>query len=206
MACDAALGLVAISDGASTAARPEVWSRLLTESYTAGADPLTPEVLAELRQRWHAAVRDDALPWYAVAKLAEGSAATFLGLRVDGDRYAATGVGDSCLFHLSGERLVSVGPLEDWTQFSRFPALISTSGDLDAAAIWRTEGEAADGDVFVLATDAVAQHLLRSHACDDVVPAVHEHLDSAADFAAYVERERGRGLANDDSTVCVVLT
>lgn len=207
VAVDVAHGRFAVSDGASTAARPEVWSRLLVDAFADGVDPLAPDTLTELRDQWRSAVHTADLPWYALAKLAEGSAATFLGLRIDGDRFVATGVGDSCLFHVRRSRLALVGPVADWTRFSRFPSLVLTieHPTLAEEEVWTADGEVADGDMFLLATDAVARHLLRAHAEGGALLPVHDHVDAAADFAEFVARERERGLANDDCTVCVVL-
>jgi hypothetical protein len=119
-------GRFSVSDGASTAARSEVWSRLLTSTFVRGDDPLDRDVLAELRRAWWTSVFDEDLTWFAREKLSQGSAATFLGLWIDGDRYEVTAVGDSCLFHISDQELVLAAPLDDWTQFSRFPNLVST--------------------------------------------------------------------------------
>lgn len=201
-------GRFAISDGASTSARSEVWSRLLTDTFASGADPLDPHLLAELRQRWWKLVFDQSLAWYAQAKLARGSAATFVGLHILDGTYHVTAVGDSCVFHVRKDELILAAPLDRWNQFSRFPALVSTH--LDAAPLggelWQGGGEYQAGDTFVLATDAVAKHLLRVHEERGVILPISEESSSDAQFIDFVHRERGRGLDNDDTTVCVVTT
>lgn len=203
---DVALGRFAISDGASSCARSEVWSALLTDAFVRGDDPLAPDVLAGLRNTWRETVFDDNLPWFAQRKLMLGSAATFVGLCIDGDRYVATAVGDSCVFHLRDGELLLAAPLNDWTRFGQFPNLVTTGSALPAEHIWSADGDVVPGDVFLLATDALARHVLRTHALDGAVPPIRDHVDDDAAFAGFVERERERGMANDDSTVCVVLT
>ncbi|MGV9414770.1 hypothetical protein ACWDOP_33125 [Nocardia sp. NPDC003693] len=48
----AGLRRVAIADGASTSARPEVWAEILVHTFVNDAkDPFEPQVLSELRQR-----------------------------------------------------------------------------------------------------------------------------------------------------------
>lgn len=202
-----AKGRFSVSDGASTSARSDVWSRLLTDAFVQGQDPLDPHVLGDLRRQWWDLVFDDKLPWYAHEKLARGSAATFVGLRVDGDVYEATAVGDSCLFHIRKDELVLAAPYDHWTQFSRFPPLVMTNHAVPQLHEhrWSGEGHLLEGDVLVLATDAVAKHLLRVHAEDGTFP-VLDHITDHASFAAFVEHQRDHRLDNDDSTVCVVWT
>jgi hypothetical protein len=202
----AATGRFAVSDGASTAARADVWSALLTDAFVRGDDPLAPHTLAVLRRQWWKSVFHKDLPWFAHEKLARGSAATFIGLRIWEGCYEVVAVGDSCLFHLRKEEILLTAPMGDWTQFSRFPDLLST----DAAApptgdqVWTGGGEFIDGDVFVLATDAVAKHMLRTHAERGIVLPVCDYVTDDATFVDFIERERERGLDNDDATVCVV--
>lgn len=201
-------GLFAVSDGASTSARSEVWSRLLAEAYVNGDDPLADDTLAALRREWADRVHVPDLAWHAKEKLTRGSAATFLGLRVDVDGYQMTAVGDSCLFHLSDGELMSVAPLTEWTQFSRFPELVHTTPGLPVPPehVRSGSGPLGPGDVLLLATDAVAKYLLRRHGETGELPPILDHLDDDEQFAGFVERAREQGLDNDDATVCVVWT
>jgi hypothetical protein len=199
-------GRFAVSDGAATTARAEVWSRLLTDAFVNGADPLADETLTTLRQTWQELVRGSDLPWYAREKLTHGSAATFLGVRVDGRAYHATAVGDSCLFHLAGKDLVLVAPLTDWTEFSRFPELVHTTPGVHPGQVWSGGRELGDGDVLLLTTDAVAKYLLQQYSETGELPPMLDHLADDEVFGQFIEQARERGLDNDDSTVCVVWT
>lgn len=205
---NAVTGRFAVSDGASTAARSEVWSRLLADAYVSGDNPLADDTLAALRRAWSERVHVPNLAWHAREKLTRGSAATFLGLRVDADGYHMTAVGDSCLFHISGGDLVFAGPLTEWTQFSRFPELVHTTPDLPVPSeqVRSAGGPLASGDVLLLATDAVAKYLLRWHSDTGELPPILDHLGDNEQFAGFVGRARAQGLDNDDSTVCVVWT
>lgn len=201
-------GRFAISDGASTSARSEVWSRLLTSTFAAGADPLAPHTLTELRQRWLKQVFNDSLAWYAREKLFQGGAATFVGLQVLDETYHVVAVGDSCVFHIRQDELILAAPLDHWNQFTRSPALVSTRLDAPPPGdeLWQGGGEYQTGDTFLLATDAVAKHLLRVHRECGVILPISEASSSGTRFIDFVRRERGRGLDNDDTTVCVVTT
>ncbi|GAB2663110.1 hypothetical protein GCM10027271_22130 [Saccharopolyspora gloriosae] len=205
---DAEGGRFAVADGASTTARSEVWSAMLAESFVNGEDPLADDVLTRLRRDWWARVNELDLAWHAKAKLAGGAAATFLGVVVEADRYALSSVGDSCMLHLAEQKLLSAAPLTEWSAFSRFPEAVHTRSDIavSPAEIRSVSGTLSEGDVLLLATDAVAKHLLRHHSETGALPPILDHLADEDEFADFIERERERGLDNDDSTVCVVWT
>lgn len=203
-------GRYAVSDGASTAARSEVWSRILTEAFVRErVDPLCTEGLGALRDRWWKQVDSGSLPWFAQTKLLEGSAATFLGVAFADGRYRAEALGDSCLFHMREGKLLTVGPLVRSEQFTRTPPLVYTHPSIELAQddVWIQEGEHQPGDVFVLATDAVAKHLLRRHEQDGMVPPLPKPGDTSEKFQHWVYEQRTAGqLDNDDTTMCVVRT
>jgi hypothetical protein len=206
VAFDTATGRFAVADGASTSARPEVWSALLVRSFVEhDVDPFEPAALAGLRRRWHALVADGArLPWYATAKLQHGADSTFLGLRVRRGGYAVTAVGDSCLFHVRGGRVLLMAPAIRPEEFGRFPPLVSSRPDAPVPAAVTVDGEHLPGDLFVLATDAVAQFLIAGYTRHGRFPVTGLGRDRAA-FLRAVTSLRGRAaMANDDSTLCVV--
>ncbi|WP_370451350.1 protein phosphatase 2C domain-containing protein [Amycolatopsis sp. WAC 01416] len=200
-----AAGRFAISDGASTAARPEVWSRVLTEAYaTELLDPFDQAVLRELRHRWRHEVLKPDLPWFAQAKLAQGSAATFTGLQVSEFRFSVIAIGDSCLLHLRDGEMLFSAPLSNADEFSRFPVLVRTLDETPPAQeIWSGGGQHQAGDVFILATDAIAKYLIQNHIYLSLF--CREPIVDAW-FGDFVTEHRGQGLANDDTTVCVVRT
>jgi hypothetical protein len=199
-------GRFAVADGASTSARADIWARLLTESFVLDrADPLDPTVLHELRKRWwDQAYRPD-LPWYALQKVVAGAAATFLGLVIADGCYQFVAVGDSCLFHVREGELLLAGPLNQAAQFGNTPELVSSLHELPALREhqWNGGGSYRQGDHFLLATDAIAHHVLST-------PNDHRSLSSAVEaaydpdlFAALVAKQRQHG-RNDDATICVV--
>lgn len=211
VAADPVTARFAVADGASTSARPEVWSRILVDAFVReGLDPLSPDIRARLRDRWWRQVATPALPWFAVAKLRQGGSAAFVSLEFDLDEgtFRAAAVGDSCLFQLRGGRLVFAGPLSRSAQFSRYPVLLGTQPDGPdpvKAMIW--EGAFGRGDEFVLATDAVAKFLLLVHETHGRMPSLAGLVRSHEHFQRSVALYRHRQLMpNDDATACVVRT
>lgn len=207
---DVVAGRFAIADGASTSARPEVWSRLLVEAFVSErSDPLEPQTLARLRARWTVLVNDPTLPWYAQAKLQHGADAAFLGLNIDPATvtYRAAAVGDSCLFQVRGQHIVRVGPVEQARDFSRFPELLSSRANVPIGKVNVLTGMYQPGDVFALATDAMAMFLLTVHERYGRLPSLTELVRDRERYARCVAQYRWRGqLANDDTTLCVVST
>lgn len=206
-AVDPSHGRFAVSDGASTSARPEVWARLLVESFvTDGADPLAQPTLSALRHTWSELVHTPGLPWFAQAKLLDGAHATFLAVILNPitGTYRATAIGDSCLLHLRGSELVTACPLTRSDQFGRFPQLISSRLDIVPPPAVVIEGRCLPGDRLVLVTDALAKFLLGMHERHQRVPAL-PRLDDNFDRTVANLRRRGL-LDNDDVTLCVVDT
>jgi hypothetical protein len=209
-AIDLLAGRFAVADGASTSARPEVWSRLLVECFVGRQDdPLAPAILADLRHQWNAEVDRPNLPWYAQAKLLEGGGSTFLGLQIDltANLFQAEGVGDSCLFHVRRGDVLKVGPIDSPGQFSRYPELVSTRANAATPKQTVLAGTYQPGDVFLLATDAIAKLLLETHEQYGRIPATATLVGDRTQFIRKIARYRRRGrLANDDTTLCVVRT
>lgn len=132
-------------------------------------------------------------------------------------RWRAVAVGDSCLFQLRRGQVVAQFPVTDSSDFGNHPTLISSRMDRNAEA-WaewaETKGRWTKGDVFLLATDAIAERLMREaeqNGADPhgfrllADPQTRESPDGAAWFARWIEAERdARRLRNDDVT-CVVI-
>ncbi|MEV6228061.1 hypothetical protein AB0L88_09360 [Saccharopolyspora shandongensis] len=218
-AADAARGRFAVADGASTSARPEIWSRLLVDAFVRDRlDPLAPDVLGQLREQWWQQVWAPDLPWFAHEKLLLGAAAAFVGLCVSADpgvadqpsatnRYRARAVGDSCLLHLRGHRVLVAGPLDRPAGFSRFVELLHSGRQAPppADAVWEVRGTFRPGDVFVLASDTAAKNLLAEYTECGYAPEQAKRLARRSLFDDFVAQVRDSG-QNDDMTVCVVGT
>ena len=113
-------------------------------------------------------------------------------------------MGDSCLFVVRDDRLDLAFPLEDASQFDNNPALVCTNPDI-AGELWegvrRSSGECEAGDLFILATDALACWFLARNAAGEKPWETLLALDPA-EWDAWVEEQRREGLMrNDDTTV-----
>lgn len=204
---DDAKGRYAVADGVSTAARPEIWSRLLVHAFVKeGLSLAKPDTLRDLSTRWRERTAGANLPWYAQEKLALGSSATFVGLAVHhpSGNFTAEAVGDTCLFHVRRGTLLASYPLTRSDQFSRTPAQITTLATTGADQVGFLDGQGESWDQLIIATDAMAKFLLHVYEQRGEFPALID-LSRGSHFPEYVQIHRGlRILDNDDTTLCVV--
>jgi hypothetical protein len=159
---------VCVADGATETSYSGEWAQTLAWGYGRGriAAGRLPQTLTPLQRRWQMAVGSQPLPWYATEKLQLGAFSTLLGvtIRDEGRRWEATAAGDSCLFQVRDGRSIGSFPLTDSESFSSHPALLSSLParlhDMDSV-VAQTSGEWWPGDAFLLATDALAQWLMK---------------------------------------------
>src|SRR5262249_30691725 len=126
-----ALGRFAVADGATESAYAGLWARMLVNEFvsTASAEPSCwANWLPALQTQWESAVGQAPMPWYAEMKWQQGAFATFLGLVLEPPRWQALAVGDTCLFHIRGGKLLSVFPMDRSIDFVCSPWLIGSRG------------------------------------------------------------------------------
>ena len=212
---------VSVSDGASESAFAREWANILTDAFVdrpLDISGLTEDSLrdwlAPAQGEWRGDVPWDSIPWHGEAKARAGAFATVLGLTVatvPGDPYQfswqAVAVGDSCLFVVRDDRLWLSFPLEDTVQFDNYPALVCSNTD-NTGDLWegvqRHSGECLSGDLFVLASDALACWFL---ARNDEGQEPWETLLAleSSEWAAWVEEQRSTGtMRNDDTTLVTI--
>jgi hypothetical protein len=231
---DAGAGLwrCAVADGATEAADSAIWAKMLVRAYAAGA--LDPEAfaagLAPLRARWAAAIAAAGagrpLPWYLEEKRRAGAYAALVGLTLDACRrsWSALAVGDCCLFHLRAAELLYSFPLRAASDAGSRPVLIASRPARDVRRALRiTAGDWQPGDVFLLASDALAVWFLRAWEQGGqpwpLPPALATAFGLGPDgrgaspgaaraaFAEWVAELRGaRALRDDDVTLVCVQT
>lgn len=165
----------AIADGATETSFAGDWAQLLTRRWCddKGDLPQFRESLPALREEWVRRVEAVPMAWYAEEKARAGAFSSLLGIAFSDSElekgnsagWQAVAVGDSCLFQLSGDRLICF-PLKHSEDFNSRPYLLSTVS-LDAEELndefLSQEGTCIPGDVFYLMTDALACWFLRRH-------------------------------------------
>jgi Protein phosphatase 2C len=207
---------VAVADGATESSFAKLWAVLLAESYVrselAGAEFLAR--LQPARRLWRRRLAGRPLPWFASEKAGQGAFAAFLGLQIDAhtNRWTALAVGDCCLMQVDdvgeGMRVLTAFPLQESSQFTMSPYLIGSRSDGEPPheRIQISKGSLRDGDMLLLATDAVAAWLLKQHeAGRPLWKWLYRKLRTPESFAAMVAYGRKHGLRNDDFTLVRVI-
>jgi hypothetical protein len=207
---------VAVADGATESSFAKLWAVLLAESYVRST-VIGAEFFARLkpaRHLWQRKLAGRPLPWFASEKAEQGAFAAFLGVQIDShqNHWTALAIGDCCLMHVDdvGQRMRVVGtfPLQKSSQFTMSPYLIGSrsNGDSVNERIQISKGSLRDGDMLLLATDAVAAWLLKQY--EEGRPLwkwIYRKLSTPESFAALVAYGRKNGLRNDDLTLVRVI-
>ena len=223
-AFDEAAGRAAVADGATDAFESGVWARLLVSTFVHAPPTFDAPVFLEWLQgparAWKATLNWSALPWYAEEKARTiGGLATLLGFRL-GDKahddtktvsWSALAVGDACLLHVRKHDVLMRFPIENSDAFGATPALLSTRLQhdktvIDAGGLHHYGGTCQAGDLFLLATDAMAEWLYSLADLEDLKlgwESVSNLIEE--DFEALIEELRTQSIIrNDDVTLLVM--
>lgn len=207
---------VAVADGATESSFAKLWAVLLAESYVrsrlAGSEFLAR--LQPARRLWRQRLAGRPLPWFASEKAEQGAFAAFLGVTINAheNRWTALAVGDCCLMQIDavgkGMRVVETFPLQQSSQFTMSPYLIGSRSEDETLKdrVHIGTGSLRDGDMLLLATDAMAAWLLKRH--EEGRPLwtwLYRKLGTPESFAAMVAYGRKNGLRNDDFTLVRVM-
>lgn len=209
-------GLFAIADGASGSLFQGVWARLLVEQFV--RTPVCWERgwedwLLDVQQQWIASLSGRTIDWNEEEKFEQGAMATFLALRIDpatNTSWWSLAIGDSCLFHVRDEKLLTAFPVSSSHGISTTTKLIGSRTPVHAVISGREaqqSGQCQVGDFFFLATDALARWFLEQceSGCQPWQTTLEACRISTDSFSAWIESLRSLGtLMNDDVTLVVV--
>jgi serine/threonine protein phosphatase PrpC len=182
---DGARGIAAVCDGVASTIYAGRWAGLLAQAVV--ADP--PNVndrevfdawLNRTREAWHRSIDENSLAWHQKPKLLEGAGTTLLWVEVaamDGPGPAVRpyqvrsySIGDCCLFHVRGGRVLQTFPIQESTRFEENPQVIrSVLKRSDAVNLEAMETQCNPGDLLMLCTDAVAAWTMRQLEAGTVV-------------------------------------
>ena len=201
---------IAVADGASETSFARQWAELLVQGFVHEAPTVVAltDWVAPLRAAWGEAQKGKATAWYSEAKARDGAFSSLLGLAIEGERWRALAVGDSCLFIVRAGKLERSFPFTRAAQFNNSPMLVSSvakgQGQMADAAT-TAEGELQTGDRLLLMTDALAQWFLVEAEMGRRPWGALAKLTTPEHFTNWLDLLRGgRALRNDDVTlVCL---
>jgi hypothetical protein len=215
---DTAYYRFAIADGASESSFADIWADLLASGYCNGKfnGKHIYKSIAKLSKAWKRKLNAKDLPWYAQEKLNSGAFSTLAGITfrlTDASSVAfdAVAIGDSCIFQIRGDKIITSFPLGSVDDFHNRPVLISSNAANNIhleAFVKKWNGTAQVGDSFILMTDALACWILTRYEEDiSVIKKIHG-LACEHDFINLVHAERkiilrdgSFYLRNDDVTL-----
>ena len=194
----------AVADGASETSFARQWAELLVEGFVQDAPSPAGlhDFVAPLQAVWAEGQKGKATAWYSERKAADGAFSSLLGVTIEGDRWRAVAVGDSCLF------VLRAFPLERAEQFNNRPSLLSSVARANAG-VWSqvatVDGDLQEKDRLLLMTDALAQWFLVEAERGRRPWAALAKVTTPEQFTAYIDCLRAGGaLRNDDVTLVSV--
>jgi len=169
---------MAIADGATDSVGSGLWARILAQTFIQQPPIPTREAMLQwlesLAQLWNAEMPWDRVPWYAINKAKRGPISTLLGVTFDWSElhpetataaFEAVAVGDSCLFQIRQDELITCFPLTRSVDFGTRPPLLSTRVEDNRPVLSSNfrqyKGSCKLGDLFILATDAFSGWFVR---------------------------------------------
>jgi hypothetical protein len=211
--------VVAVSDGAGSAFESRRWARMLTESFVQ-SPPLGMDsqgILdwsSQVAKWWSESIPWKQLNYFEMEKAStEGSAATLVGLRFHesmpgSGTWQCIALGDSCVFQVSGGRLVDAIPISKSADFGTRPPLFYTNRaqtERDLSRLVTVDNKQwTAGDEFLLLTDAIAEWFLREAECGREPWTTLAALNEES-FGSFVDEQRFRDLLHNDDVTVVLL-
>ena len=212
IAFDSHTARFAVTDGATEAYHAQQWARNLAEHWVRTESTLTLDDfrkwVADEGRELHDSWSGLTLSWYSEEKARAGSFAAFVGveldLKTDAPSWQAIALGDTCLLHCRGGRLLKSLPLSRSECFNSAPVLVASNSKLHESTMQSAvidSGSCENGDVLLLMTDAAASWCLQRFENGDFDP---DFLTARADeeLQRFFDDERQAGrIRNDDLAI-----
>ena len=171
---DPSRGVAAVADGVSSSLFAGIWASILADAVV--ADPPDPadrqgfgRWLTERRSAWSRQIDASKLAWFQKVKLKQGAFSTLLWIRLATaglqHRIQVAAVGDCCLFHVRGGKLLRSFPILKSDELDANPLALG-SVDLSHDQYLRIatfDDACTPGDLLVLCTDAMAGWILKEY-------------------------------------------
>ena len=219
-------GRYAIADGATRSFFPKEWATLLVKHFCESPDlslaetdwrswidPIQQKWYEQIAERLQIAERVEEHTGPLLRKLfnvKKSSLATFIGLEFNKENgeWRAMIVGDSCLFQIRSTEFKSylIDQSSDFTSYTEAVASFPKDDHHKPTVI---DGDAKPGDIFILATDALAKWILKHKEAGELDAALYtlKALETDKQFHQFVDGERDNEdirLVNDDVTLMLI--
>jgi len=216
-ACNRSTMRFAVADGATESFDAASWAQRLATRWVNSTGLLTEEDFWTWLNSEGQAHNDSwnrlDLPWYSIEKRGAGSFAAFVGIEIQPDKsWHAIALGDSCLLHCRTSRVLTIFPVSGSNDFGCAPVLAPSCTELNIHArssIARQAGGLADGDRFLLLSDAIAAWYIKLNEQQDYkrISDFEELLkqEDEAPMSDFLELERLEARLKDDDVAIVCI-
>lgn len=214
---------VAIADGATETSFAVEWAEKLVNSYVSKPFKNLDEFknrIQSLSKSWEKTVFSKPLPWYAEEKARMGAFSTFIGLEINfidsllskSGQWNAIAIGDSCLFQIRKNTLLSVFPIKKAEDFTNSPMLISSNLENNIQCwdkVLNQSGEWEKDDVFFIISDALAAWFLCQYEGGnqpwDELLKFSEDNKCDGNFEQWIEEKRKTLELKNDDVTCLII-
>ena len=210
----------AVADGATQSFFPKEWADLLVEHFCEASVPYPTKNswrswIKPVQEKWHVRVarkveERDVFFLNNPFNFKQPAASTFIGVEFDRAQanWQAMIVGDSCIFHLSACEFRSY-VIEKSTGFTNRPRVFASYDKDNNFEPSFVKCDTTPGDTIILATDALAQWILRNEEAGRRNEALGElkEIENENQFHEFVHRARTDEyihLVNDDVTLMII--
>jgi hypothetical protein len=222
----------AVADGATQSFYPAQWAKLLVERFCKEKDTLNTDILSSgewsrwlelVQRRWYEEIQrevENHQAYYNKNRFIgkESAAATFAGIEFKNDSsdkkrlfWNAMIIGDSCLFKINEHDFESY-LLKHSSDFTNQPDYFASfEKDNKYEPFFSSLGTTKRGDVFLLATDALAKWILREReAGQDNLKKIWNTISTIQNekdferFIGNIRQDEQISLDNDDSTLVII--
>ena len=177
--------LAAMADGAGSSLYPGKWADILVKSFCQDSENPIQKIqrsycqwLKPLQEEWRQYYLAKVLSpnkkwWQGGSTIKDHGSATFIGLRLQNlnnegkKKWQVVAIGDSCLFKLESEpENLIVFPIKNSKAFKSTTQCFESLPQYQSFSPSFDKGSYQNGDIFLLATDALAQWLLTDYEND----------------------------------------
>lgn len=210
----------AVADGATLSFFPKRWAELLVQNFCENPNLSLSqenwrEWLVPIQEKWYKQVeaRVKTLNLFYLTNsfnARDPAVSTFIGLEIDKveGKWQAIVIGDSCLFHKRNFEFKSY-LIERSEDFTSHPAAFASFPERNHYDPKFVGGEIQSGDMFILATDALAKWIVQYEEADQVEEVLNQlkEIKTYEEFYSFVDLARDNEnirLVNDDVTLMLI--
>ncbi len=217
--------LAALADGAGSSLYPGKWAEILVTAFceSSQTDPIKSiqqsyeEWLKPCQEEWRqyylAQLRNPSRQWWqGGSQLKDRGSSTFIGLHLQNgqnsqpQQWQTVAVGDTCLFILErNTQTLLACPLTTSQAFKGTTPCFASLPEYPSSPPQFEEGWYEVGDTFLLATDALAQWLLRDYENQGQAWKALFEIKEFEEFTRMIGQLRQEKLIKNDDTTMIVI-